>query len=151
MQLIRNYIIGVLFALVLALGGVYKLQAMKIEQLKSDVASWEKATTDAAERELNAHRSCEATIEELDKLHQSQKATDKAAGSTLEKLSKVTNPTPRRTVENASNANSVPSTVIELDPDFVRVLNEAYCHGNPADLYCRAEGNDGQAGSVQGK
>lgn len=147
--MIRNYIIVLLIVMVLGVGSVCKLQADKIVQLKIDVASWEKAATDAAEREINAHRSCEVTIEELDKLKATFDKADKAEKSTLEKLSEFPNPTPQRPLKNASNANSKPSSAIELDPAYVRLLNEAYCHGAPADIYCRAKADDTKSGSVQ--
>lgn len=137
-----KYIIAIMGAIIAYLGICYVVDLKTINRLEGNLNTVTKERDRAVEsaeknlRNLDLYiDSCESTLAQMNAQAEKDRATSKAKEATLEKLSH-TNPTKTiKEVENASKAHSGAS-VFDLDPEYVRLLNSAYCDGNKDDPYC---------------
>lgn len=86
--------------------------------------------------------SCESTLSVLKDAREKDKTLEDAKQATLGRVKATTNPTPKGEPKDAKNSTTGAS-VFSLDPEYVRMLNEAYCHGNTDDPYCSTDGATG--------
>lgn len=141
-----KYIIAIMGAIIAYLGISYVVHVQSINTLSNKVADITKERDRALEVAENNKRnldlyidSCEATLATVNAQAEKDRALYKAKEATLEKLSTVKPTKATSEVKNASKG-STGASVFGLDPEYVRLLNAAYCDGNQDDPYCATEG-----------
>jgi len=139
---VSKYIIAIMGAIIAYLGVSYFVHQTDITKLEGRVntlISERDIAVDAAEKNklsLNAYiESCESTVGVLKAQIEKENTLSKAQESTLEKLSKKT-PTKAKPEVKDAEKGPTSASVFELDPEYVRLLNDAYCEGNGNDPYC---------------
>ncbi|WYV99026.1 Rz-like spanin [Pseudomonas phage vB_PpuM-NoPa] len=139
-----KYIIVALCAVSLFLGFKNISMTRDIDKLSAEVATLTKER-DLAVDVANKNKkslddyitSCETTLKVLNDARAKDSALSKAKEATIERVKPKATITPKGEPNDAKNSHSgIP--VYGLDPDYVRMLNEAYCYGNTDDPYCTA-------------
>lgn len=137
--MLSKYVMAILFAVIVSLGGYSYLVHKQNVQLQVDVSSLTEKLSIAVADGKQAKESCQASLTVIQSAKEQSDGIAKAQQDTLEKLSSPTSPTPRSKPTNASKANSEAPSVFSLDPAYVRMLNAAYCYGAKDDVYCRTD------------
>lgn len=137
-----KYIIAVMGAIIAYLGICYFVHQNEITKLSGEVktlAGERDLAMQAAEKNklsLDAYiESCESTVGVLKAQMDKERTLSKAQEGTLEKLSKKPPIKAKPEVKDAEK-DPTSASVFELDPEYVRLLNDAYCEGNGNDPYC---------------
>ena len=134
-----KYIVAVLVALVIALGGsTYilndKLAASKAENMKL-VELVEKADNEL----VLSKASCKITETVIGEQHQEEKALNRAQEKAVETLRGLPTTIVKEKPRNAPMEQSGGfADDARVSPDVKRLLDEAYCYGKPDDSACTA-------------
>lgn len=152
-----KYIIIALCALALFLGfqniGLTKKTTKLEGEVKSltDERDYALEVAEKNKKSLDDYiNSCETTLSVLKAAREKDKTLEDAKQATLGRVKATTNPTHKGEPKDAKNSTTGAS-VFSLDAEYVRMLNEAYCHGNTDDPYCTTNGaTDGVRTSNQG-
>ncbi|MNE18446.1 hypothetical protein D3C80_1114860 [compost metagenome] len=134
-----KYLLAGALALVLLLGWKTNSLLDQVSTLEASLKS-EQSLVEQKQKSLDDKiESCAADLQALSDAHAVEKRNSEASQATLDKLSTVPPVTPKETKKNVPKEATGTPTVFSLNPEYVRVLNESYCHGRPTDPYCTAK------------
>lgn len=137
-----KYVIAALLAVICCLSVANRLNTLEIRNLQGDLKlrteerDLSRKSADELKLNLDSYiQSCEVTVKAVKEQAAKDKALYDAREGTLEKLSKKPPIKGGTEVKNAPQSTTG-GTVYELDPEYVRLLNNAYCTANKNDPYC---------------